>query len=133
MSQIVLDTDVASSIFKGRVPATLAAKLAGTTQVLTFINWAELTTWPQIRDWSASNRAGLAEWMSRFVLLTGERVVAELCGDLAADAMRRGRGKPTNDMWIAACCLAHDLPLATLNLKDFDYFRIHYGLSIVTA
>ena len=44
-----------------------------------------------------------------------------------------GRGKPNSDMWIAACCLAHDLPLATLNVRDFDYFRINYGLSIVTA
>ncbi|MEU4159835.1 hypothetical protein [Actinoplanes sp. NPDC026670] len=59
--------------------------------------------------------------------------MAQLCGELAADAMRRGRGKPKNDMWVAACCLTHDLPLATLNVKDFDYFRIHYGLSIVTA
>jgi predicted nucleic acid-binding protein len=133
MPRIVLDTDVASSIFKERVPATLASKLADSTLVLTFINWAELTTWPQVRDWSASNRAGLAGWMSRFLMLPGEKEVAELCGHLAADAKRRGRGKPTNDMWIAACCLTHDLPLATLNIKDFDYFRIHYGLSIVTA
>ena len=133
MPRIVLDTDVASSIFKERVPATLAPKLAGSTPVLTFINWAELTTWTRIRDWSASNRAGLAKWMSRFPMLPGEKEVAELCGELAADAMRRGLGKPKNDMWIAACCLTHDLPLATLNVKDFDYFRIHYGLSILTA
>jgi predicted nucleic acid-binding protein len=133
MSRIVLDTDVASSIFKNRMPATLAAKLEGSTPVLTFINWAELTTWPQVRDWSASNRSALAEWMSGFPMLPGEKRVAELCGDLGADAIHRGRGKPNNDMWIAACCLAHDLPLATLNVKDFDYFRINYGLSIVTA
>jgi hypothetical protein len=25
-------------------------------------------------------------------------------------------------MWIAACCLTHGIPLATLNLKDYEDF-----------
>jgi predicted nucleic acid-binding protein len=38
-----------------------------------------------------------------------------------------------NDMWIAACCLTHCLPLATLNVKDFDDFKVHHGLELITA
>jgi predicted nucleic acid-binding protein len=133
MPRIVLDTDVTSSIFKGRMPTALGLKLAGSTPVLTFVSWAELTAWPQVRGWSDSSRSAFVKWMSGFPMLPGEKDVAELCGNLAADAMRRGRGKPNNDMWIAACCLVHDVPLATLNVRDFDYFRINYGLSIVTA
>jgi predicted nucleic acid-binding protein len=34
-------------------------------------------------------------------------------------------------MWIAACCLSHDLPLATLNLKDYEDFRQHHDLRII--
>jgi predicted nucleic acid-binding protein len=34
-------------------------------------------------------------------------------------------------MWIAACCLTHNLPLATLNLKDYAYFKDHHGLRIL--
>ncbi len=30
-----------------------------------------------------------------------------------------------NDTWVAACCLVRDLPLATLNLKDFRDFAEH--------
>jgi len=26
-------------------------------------------------------------------------------------------------MWVAACCLSHNLPPATLNLKDYEDFR----------
>jgi hypothetical protein len=36
-----------------------------------------------------------------------------------------------NDTWIAACCLVDGLPLATLNLKDFEGFAAHDGLSLV--
>jgi predicted nucleic acid-binding protein len=42
--------------------------------------------------------------------------------DIAAYAYLRGRPRPTNDSWIAACCLAYDLPLATQNVKDFQDF-----------
>jgi toxin FitB len=34
-------------------------------------------------------------------------------------------------MWVAACCLYHDLPLATLNLKDFEDFAEHEGLTLI--
>lgn len=36
-----------------------------------------------------------------------------------------------NDTWIAACCLARDLPLATLNLKDYADFTEHEGLRVI--
>jgi hypothetical protein len=34
-------------------------------------------------------------------------------------------------MWVAACCLTYDLPLATLNLEDYEDFRTHHGLRIL--
>jgi predicted nucleic acid-binding protein len=33
-------------------------------------------------------------------------------------------------MWVAACCIRHQLPLVTLNQKDFVDFR-HDGLDLV--
>jgi predicted nucleic acid-binding protein len=33
-------------------------------------------------------------------------------------------------MWIAACCLAYEAPLATLNLKDYAEY---HGLPILGA
>jgi toxin FitB len=50
---------------------------------------------------------------------------------LQGHAQLRGRARPTNDTWIAACCLVRDLPLATLNLKDFTDFAQHEGLQLV--
>jgi predicted nucleic acid-binding protein len=57
--------------------------------------------------------------------------VAVRWGELQARAERRGRPRPVNDTWIAASCLVRDLPLATLNIKDFSDFADHDGLRIV--
>lgn len=43
-----------------------------------------------------------------------------------------GRRRPVNDTWIAACCLARDLPLATLNGEDFVDFADHEGLRLLS-
>jgi len=42
-------------------------------------------------------------------------------------AERRGRPRPVNDTGIAASCLVRNLPLATLNIKDFGDFADHDG------
>jgi toxin FitB len=42
-----------------------------------------------------------------------------------------GAPRPVNDTWIAACCLVRDLPLVTLNVKDFNDFADHDGLRII--
>ncbi len=52
-------------------------------------------------------------------------------GELQARTERRGRARPVNDTWIAACCLVRDLPLATFNLKDFEDFAEYDGLRII--
>ena len=66
-------------------------------------------------------------------MLPGDEDVADIYGFLSAAALSRGRPRPMNVMWIAACCLAHGLPLATLNVKDFDDFGVPHGLELVTA
>jgi len=43
----------------------------------------------------------------------------------------RGRPRPANDTWIAVCCLVCEVPLATLNIKDFADFAEHEGLELV--
>ena len=101
--------------------------------MLTFINRAELVKWAEIRAWSPQNRAKLDQWIAGIPMVVGDEAVADTYGFLAASAMRRGRPRPMNDMWIAACCLTHDVPLATLNVKDFDDFRLHHDLVILTS
>ena len=49
-------------------------------------------------------------------------------GQLSARATQDGKPRPTNDSWIAACCLTYGLPLATFNTKDFAYHADNHGL-----
>jgi predicted nucleic acid-binding protein len=78
-------------------------------------------------------REELANWLSHVPVLPGDEAVAAIWGRLSAAAVRRGGPRPVNDMWIAACCLAYEVPLATLNLKDYEDFKEHHGLRILGA
>ena len=57
--------------------------------------------------------------------------VATRWGEIQAHAQLRGRPRPANDSWIAACCLVRVLPLATFNIKDYTDFAEHEGLELV--
>ncbi len=50
----------------------------------------------------------------------------------SAFAVKRGRARPQNDTWIAAACLVYDVPLASLNVKDFADFVDHEGLELIS-
>jgi predicted nucleic acid-binding protein len=131
VSFVVLDTDVASVILRGRLVDPLQSRLTGETWCITFVTLGELTKWTVLRSWGSRKLAELADWRRQVVLLPYSERVAIRWGELQADAERRGRPRPVNDTWIAACCLVRDLPLATLNLKDFEDFAEHDGLRVI--
>lgn len=117
MSFLVLDTDVASASLRGRLVDPLRTRLAGHTWCISFVTVGELTKWTVLRDWGPRKLAGLADWRQNVVPLPYSERVAVRWGVLQARAERRGRPRPVNDTWIAACCLVRDLPLATLTSK----------------
>ena len=67
----------------------------------------------------AAKKARPAARLARIAVLPGDEAVAATWGIRSAAAARRGRPRPVNDMWVASCCLTHDVPLATLNVKDY--------------
>lgn len=128
---MILDTDVASRSFRGRLPPALAARLVGRQPILTFVTIGEMTQWAKLRQWGPRNVTMLDDWLASKPVISGSRSIAETWGALSAAATQRGRVRPVNDTWIAACCLAYDLPLSTLNLKDFRDFAEHHGLRLL--
>ena len=91
----------------------------------------ELTKWTVLRSWGPRKRAEMAGWLDNVVILPYSEAVAVTRGQLQARAVRRGRPRPVNDTWIAACCLVRDLPLATLNVKDYADFAEHESLTLL--
>ena len=133
MSRVVLDTDVASRSFKRLLSPGLLAELIGTEPAITFVTQGELTKWAVRRQWGTVRQQRMARWLSRIPVLHSSDDIAAVWGEIAASAERRGRPRPQNDTWVAACCLAYELPLATLNVKDFRDFAQHEGLILVTG
>jgi predicted nucleic acid-binding protein len=71
-----------------------------------------------------------ARFWDRVIILPYSPAVAVTWGDVQARAQLRGRPRPSNDTWIAACCLVRGLPLATLNVRDFQDLADHDGLDL---
>ena len=133
MIDVCIDTDVASLIQKQRQPAWTHAHLAGNRIWLTFVTVGELAKWTEIRAWGSPARRRLESWIAARGILPYDVEVARVWGRLAATAQLRGRPRPQNDTWIAACCIRHDVPLLTLNVKDFGDFAEHDGLRLLRA
>jgi toxin FitB len=133
MTYIVLDTDVTSLSFKQQLPPALFAHLVGRPTCITFVTFGELTQWAVMGRWSIRRRTALTQRIAHMPVLPGDHDVAEVWGRISAAAKLRGRPRPQNDTWIAACCLTYDLPLATRNVKDFRDFAEYEGLALFGA
>lgn len=132
MALVVLDTDVTSRIIKNKLPVSLATKLVGYQFSVTFVTVGELRRWGVERELSARRRAEIERWITPASIGAGFEV-AQTWGEITGRARLRHRQRPLDDSWIAACCLTYDLPLATMNVKDFADFGTHEGLTIITA
>lgn len=131
MRPVVLDTDVSSQSLKNRLTGPLATKLIGTTGFITFVTVGELWHWAEVRNWGRRSRDELDDWLRFMTVLDSDDAVSRTWGTICADAKRRGRTLPVNDSWIAACCLAYDLPLATRNTKDYADLAEHTDLVLM--
>lgn len=131
MGDVVIDTDVASVLQKGRAPAWVTSHVVDQRVWLTFVTVAELWKWAEVRSWGAASRDRLSTWSARRPFLPYDEEVARTWGRLASGAQLRGRPRPQNDTWVAACCVRHGLPLITLNTKDFEDFARYDGLVLL--
>jgi predicted nucleic acid-binding protein len=131
VSLVVLDTDVASALLRGRGPDALSRRLVGEVPSITFVTLGELTKWTLVRRWGPRRLATMRTFLAGLVVLPYDQRVAIRWGELQAFAQLRGRPRPANDTWIAACCLVRELPLATFNIKDFADYEQHEGLELI--
>lgn len=105
MGRVVLDTDVASLSYKGRLPDWFAARLVGQEICVTFVTVGELARWAEKRHWGMRARSELVRWLGNKIVLPYDERVAWKWGQLSVLSEGRGRPRPINDMWIAACCV----------------------------
>ena len=120
MSFYLIDTDIASFIFKGSDYADpYLLYLTGQQLAMSFMTVAELFQWAILRQWGDSRLAQLEQYLSNYLIIPVDQ---SLCREWAyIRAKRQSAGRPISpqDAWIAATALRYDLPLVTHNIKDF--------------
>jgi len=120
MDFVVLDTDVASRMHRETLPEGVKATLSGRRSFVTFVTAGEMLRGALRARWGERRKRELEEWISRFPQVDSGREVARAWAKLVAAREDSGRQIHANDAWIAACCVASKLPLATFNRKDFE-------------
>ena len=124
MSQIVVDTDVASYLFNWHSLAQgYASALHGSELILSFMSVAELRMGAFSAGWGARRRLLLEQFMRGFELFYADNDLCTVWARIRADARAMGRPMSPQDAWIAATALALDTPLATNNRRDFEHVQ----------
>ncbi len=133
MRDVVIDTDAASLLQKHQAPPWVLRELAGARIWLTFVTVGELAKWAVVRSWGEDRRDRLVAWTAQLPVIPYDTEIAHVWGELAGRARLRGRPRPQNDTWIAACCLRYQVPLLTLNTADFRDFAENHALALLSG
>jgi|SRR5271166_4469469 len=124
MSQIVVDTDVASYIFNWHSLAQrYVDSLHGYALILSFMSIAELRMGAFSAGWGNRRRLLLEQFIQGFELVYADNDLCAIWARIRADARGAGRPLSPQDAWIAATALALDAPLATNNRRDYEQVR----------
>ncbi|MEL6491165.1 MAG: type II toxin-antitoxin system VapC family toxin [Cyanobacteria bacterium J06621_3] len=121
MSLILIDTDVASFIFKGSDYATPYRSLLNNYQLaLSFMTVAELFQWAFLRNWGDRRLTQLSQYLSNHLVIPVDQRLCRQWAQVRSTQQKSGRAISPQDAWIAATALRYELPLVTHNTKDFQ-------------
>ncbi|MFN2526295.1 MAG: type II toxin-antitoxin system VapC family toxin [Actinomycetota bacterium] len=118
---IVLDTDAASRLQRDQLPDSYRQILEGERLAISFVTVGETFKGAFKASWGPARLARMEDWLSRITILDYEPAIARVWGYIAAQVEKVGRPVLANDLWVAASCIARDLPLMTFNRRDFEH------------
>jgi predicted nucleic acid-binding protein len=131
MSDVVVDTDVLSFLFKRDTRARLyRPHLLGRTLYVSFMTVAELRRWALASKWGPAKVAQLDRYLQRFAVVLVDLPLCEKWAEVMQAADKAGQPMGVADAWIAATALALSCPLVTHNAPDFQGVS---ALTVITA
>ncbi|HXP87845.1 MAG TPA: PIN domain-containing protein [Bryobacteraceae bacterium] len=120
MKPVVIDTDVASFLFKNDSRAqSYLPRLRDRQWLISFMTEAELEQWALLSNWHAKRIEWLRVFLGRFVVVPSSRDLVVKWAEVMVAARRTGRRLETADAWIAATAMLYDAPLITHNAGDY--------------
>jgi tRNA(fMet)-specific endonuclease VapC len=132
MRAFIVDTDVASFLFKGDTRAEFYKQYVNDDAVtaISFMTLAELEQWAILRRWGQEKRDELADFVNnKFIIVDSNEALCQMWAEIRGQAQRAGRHIETADAWIAATAILYGAELVTHNAADFNFLP---GLQIIT-
>ncbi len=130
--RLLLDTDVASYLFKNSPRAKFFRPLLkGTQPALAFVSVAELFKCTLKRGWGRPKIEQLESALHRYVVIPYDRDLAWAWARIVANCEDAGRPIGPSDAWVAAAAVRHDVPLLTNNLKHYEAAESLCGLRLL--
>jgi tRNA(fMet)-specific endonuclease VapC len=119
MTEIIVDTDVLSFLFKNHPIGQLYdADMAGRAAGVSFMTVAEIERWGLQYRWSSQRVHWLRLYIERFTVVPSSPDLCRKWAEVMVAARAAGRRIETADAWIAATALLYDAPLVTHNGSD---------------
>ena len=118
---LAIDTDAFSFIhLKKGQHAKFGALIAGHSLAMPFPVVGELEVLAIRSNWGSVRRNELQSAIASCIVIPSDSRIVQQWADLRARLISQLKGEGINDLWTAACCLLHGLPIVTANLSDFQ-------------
>jgi predicted nucleic acid-binding protein len=122
-ARLVVDTDVASFIFKWHpefAPPYIAL-VRGSELVASFMTVAEMRQGALDANWGPRKCAVLEAYLADFSILHSDGLLCSTWAAVRNESAQKGRPISSADAWIAASALVLSAPLVTNNPKDYRH------------
>jgi predicted nucleic acid-binding protein len=132
MARLVVDTDVASFVFKWHpeFAPQYVAIMRGSELVVPFMTLAEMRQGALDANWGPRRRAVLEAYLSDFSTLHSDSLLCSTWASIRNESARAGHRMGSADAWIAATAMVLSAPLVTNNPKDYRHLNNLQILSV---
>jgi predicted nucleic acid-binding protein len=134
MNVLLLDTNIVSILFKP--DHTLHAKclelVSGNQLFISFMTKAELLLWPEQNHWGPIRTQELLKHIDLCTTLFPDEETCSHWVRIISESRSAGQTITTADAWIAATARQWDLPLVTVDYRDFEHLEGLILIPVVT-
>ncbi len=120
LTEVVLDTDVLSFLYKGSDFAKVYKPYLQQTRIyISFQTVAEIYLWTQRANWGEKRIQHLLGHLNIYTMIHSSHKLAWRWAVLTENTRRKGKIIHPGDAWVAATALELGIPLVTNNTKDY--------------